>query len=232
MESLIKEVDKSQPLQISFLLIHEWLWDFSSNIERNSRINNFIHSEAFTNLNGYEIKVYLDRFGFKLPETGYEDIFYPNVCHLSNDNKLEPINYNPKINFDGWGVYIKQRIRFCQNYICNPWENKTIYRFNGRSVVNGKILKDKDKYKIIVSTEKGSVFAGNCLQKNDSVVCQTFDKSASPGELTFEGKINNENLCLWTDNYVVLKSSDVDGRKIHFHTILFAIKDPVTKTFE
>ena len=42
---VIKNLIKTNPLQLSFLLVHEWLWDFSDNVERNRRINYLLHSK-------------------------------------------------------------------------------------------------------------------------------------------------------------------------------------------
>ena len=36
---VIQYLIRTNPLQLSFLLVHEWLWDFSDNVERNRRIN-------------------------------------------------------------------------------------------------------------------------------------------------------------------------------------------------
>ena len=42
---VIKNLIHTNPLQLSFLLVHEWLWDFSDNVERNRRINYLLHSK-------------------------------------------------------------------------------------------------------------------------------------------------------------------------------------------
>lgn len=68
MDELIHEVKQKDPLQISFLLIHEWLWDHSKNVERNRRINRLLHSPSFHKLNTNEIKSILQSLGLILPE--------------------------------------------------------------------------------------------------------------------------------------------------------------------
>jgi hypothetical protein len=44
---LLKMYAKQMPLQLSFLLIHEWLWDLTSDGEVNRRLDYFIHSRQF-----------------------------------------------------------------------------------------------------------------------------------------------------------------------------------------
>ncbi|HEX4926262.1 MAG TPA: hypothetical protein VFV50_19365, partial [Bdellovibrionales bacterium] len=35
---------RQNPVQLSFLIVHEWLWDFSKNVDRNRVINYLLHS--------------------------------------------------------------------------------------------------------------------------------------------------------------------------------------------
>lgn len=38
---VFKKLAAQSPLQLSFLLVHEWLWDVSKNVDRNRRLNRF-----------------------------------------------------------------------------------------------------------------------------------------------------------------------------------------------
>ncbi len=40
--------------QLSFLIIHEWLWNFAPSIENNRKMNMFLHSEAFDKMTALE----------------------------------------------------------------------------------------------------------------------------------------------------------------------------------
>jgi len=47
MPRIFEKMAKERPLQLSFLLVHEFLWSISDNVDRNRRINWFFHSEEF-----------------------------------------------------------------------------------------------------------------------------------------------------------------------------------------
>lgn len=67
MPTVIDELKKSNPLQLSYLLVHEWLWDFSSNVERNRRFNRLLHSPRFEQIPKEDLKDLLRGMGFILP---------------------------------------------------------------------------------------------------------------------------------------------------------------------
>ena len=60
---------KDRPLQLSFLLIHEWLWELSKNVDRNRRINAYFHSVAFDQHTAVEVLSELRGMGLRLEGT-------------------------------------------------------------------------------------------------------------------------------------------------------------------
>ena len=47
MPTAISDLAVQRPAQASFLFVHEWLWELSSNVDRNRRINRYLHSVEF-----------------------------------------------------------------------------------------------------------------------------------------------------------------------------------------
>lgn len=54
------------PLQESFIYVHEWLWDLSSDIAQNRKINYFLHSNVIENMPEAEVVEKMKSFGLKL----------------------------------------------------------------------------------------------------------------------------------------------------------------------
>lgn len=64
------ELLKSQrPLQFSYLMVHEWLWGFGPNVERNRRINHFLHSKQIEQMTPDEVGLSLRKMGLALPDS-------------------------------------------------------------------------------------------------------------------------------------------------------------------
>ncbi len=59
-------VDQLNPMNLSFLMVHEWLWDFTNDAAVNERVNRFIHSREFTRLNRKQLLVRLRQLGLAL----------------------------------------------------------------------------------------------------------------------------------------------------------------------
>ncbi len=64
---VLKEMHERAPLQLSFLLVHEWLWEFSQNVQVNRRVNKFLHSVAFQEMSRDQIISTLREIGFAIP---------------------------------------------------------------------------------------------------------------------------------------------------------------------
>ena len=61
--AVLDELESKAPMQLSFLLVHEWLWDVSKNVDRNRRINRFLHSEALEHLSAEAVQAQLAGLG-------------------------------------------------------------------------------------------------------------------------------------------------------------------------
>jgi hypothetical protein len=75
----ILEVAKANPIQISFLLVHEWLWNLSDNVHRNRMIDHFFHSMDFETMSPDDVERYLVSLGLKIPPY-VPDLFGDNLC--------------------------------------------------------------------------------------------------------------------------------------------------------
>jgi hypothetical protein len=60
---ILKSLETESPLQLSFLLVHEWLWSMSSNLDRNRHVNWFLHSNGLETMSRVEILKTLSSFG-------------------------------------------------------------------------------------------------------------------------------------------------------------------------
>lgn len=54
------------PLQLSFVFVHEWLWDISSSVEKNRKINFFLHSAQFSQMSPENATEYLKKLSVPL----------------------------------------------------------------------------------------------------------------------------------------------------------------------
>lgn len=55
---------RRQPDQLSWILVHEWLWDWTSDVEVNRAVNALLHSKAIDSMSADEIKLEFERLGF------------------------------------------------------------------------------------------------------------------------------------------------------------------------
>lgn len=128
---LVAKLDRQSPLQLSHLMVHEWLWDLSLNVDRNRRVNKFFHSTEFESMPPEEVIATLRGMGLEIPEKvmdGFEDqnwqgyplteeaFFrrYPNAGTLGNLGQLK--------------FEVRQRDEGCEalGEYCHPeWRNST-----------------------------------------------------------------------------------------------------------
>ncbi|MGE0634062.1 MAG: hypothetical protein AB7O96_16730, partial [Pseudobdellovibrionaceae bacterium] len=73
------DLNRNHALQLSYLIVHEWLWDLSSNVDRNRRINQFFHSKKIETMTPAEIEAQLKAMGLRLPRVE-PDLFDPACC--------------------------------------------------------------------------------------------------------------------------------------------------------
>lgn len=55
-EVLMQELESAAPYQLSFLLIHEWLWGLTTNIHVIRNVNQFLHSKKFFEVSSATLK--------------------------------------------------------------------------------------------------------------------------------------------------------------------------------
>lgn len=68
MPKAVDSINEERPVQASFLFVHEWLWELSKNVDRNRRINRYLHSRAFSGHTPQQVVRELKGMG--LPVTG------------------------------------------------------------------------------------------------------------------------------------------------------------------
>lgn len=84
--SIVDHLEEYSPLQLSYLVVHEWLWDLSKNVDRNRRFNRFLHSEAPKNLSIEDNRKYASKLGFTLsggplpPPLQFQDLNWDFKC--------------------------------------------------------------------------------------------------------------------------------------------------------
>lgn len=76
---IVSSLDKKSPLQLSFLMVHEWLWDLSQNVDRNRRINRFLHSKEIESMPPEVVVNNLKGMGLIIPNVQAE-LFDDNIC--------------------------------------------------------------------------------------------------------------------------------------------------------
>jgi hypothetical protein len=89
---IVGKLNESSPLQLSFLIVHEWLWDVSSNVDRNRRVNRLLHSKRIETMSMSDIENEFKVFGFYMPGQG-PNPFEDKLCvgKLITQNGLEKI---------------------------------------------------------------------------------------------------------------------------------------------
>lgn len=69
-DPVIIERLKRRPLQLSFLLVHEWLWNVTGDVHLNRKINFFLHSKAFMRMTPREARTALIHLGLNFSRIG------------------------------------------------------------------------------------------------------------------------------------------------------------------
>ncbi len=76
---VVVKLQQTNPLQVSFLIVHEWLWQYSDSVDRNRRVNYWLHSKVFQSNSRAESLKYLEGVGFVVP-TLQPPFFSPASC--------------------------------------------------------------------------------------------------------------------------------------------------------
>lgn len=56
------------PLQASFIYVHEWLWNLSTDVQQNRKINYFLHSDQPARLTAEQVQKQMKTFGVDLTQ--------------------------------------------------------------------------------------------------------------------------------------------------------------------
>ncbi|MES3037838.1 MAG: hypothetical protein V4736_08025, partial [Bdellovibrionota bacterium] len=80
---LLKKLENQGPLQMSFLIVHEWLWKFTSNPDSNRRLNYLLHSSVLEKWSTTEWENTLNLLGIN--NSGVIDPYDGDSC--INDSK-------------------------------------------------------------------------------------------------------------------------------------------------
>jgi hypothetical protein len=110
---VVDRLRSTQPIQLSFLILHEWLWDFSSNVERNRRLDYWLHSAHLENWSREEWLSNLEAIGFALPGRP-EPAFSSAVCPVdakAHEELLKAVQMGRSMKL-GFGKAFK-RTRLC-----------------------------------------------------------------------------------------------------------------------
>lgn len=65
-KQILEYLNRKAPTQLSFLLVHEWLWSLNQQVDENRNINFFLHSDQFEKLSASEVKTRLSDLGLNL----------------------------------------------------------------------------------------------------------------------------------------------------------------------
>ena len=68
----LDRLEKTSPLQLSMLYVHEWLWNISKNSFVNRRVNKFLHSKSVMNLSRSQVRAQLKGMGLQLNIISYK----------------------------------------------------------------------------------------------------------------------------------------------------------------
>jgi hypothetical protein len=70
---VLERLAERDPVQLSFLLVHEWLWNVSHDVVRNREIVRFLHSKAAATLDSNGLVARLEALGLNLERLGIYD---------------------------------------------------------------------------------------------------------------------------------------------------------------
>ncbi len=61
--NIISEMKVNSPQQLSFLLVHEWLWNYTSSFEQNRKVDFLLHSYSLDELSSADANIVLQTLG-------------------------------------------------------------------------------------------------------------------------------------------------------------------------
>jgi len=222
MPEIITKVSKERPLQVSFLLIHEWLWDHSSNVDRNRRLNKFFHSISFESMTRSQILTLLGHLGLSI-EQGQFGSFNPGFYSFScpHDNKKftsliskKPMNEMYLFKKDSFKLY---RYRECEAKGCQPWKTN-----DSIAAERTYLFLDNESKKLFFKRSKDDHYFNDlelrCTSGAMGVECNRINESQ-----VFIGSANGA--CLRVDLFEAGQASSTNQKWIEYHYSYFATLD-------
>ncbi len=80
---VVRDLSGKSPLQLSFLVVHEWLWEVTTDVEMIRRLNHFIHSQQFDDMSKSEVTDMLEGLGIQFNKDS--KWFVPNAPEFRED---------------------------------------------------------------------------------------------------------------------------------------------------
>jgi hypothetical protein len=77
--NVLKQLEAKDPLQLSFLLVHEWLWSISDNVNVNRQVIRYLHSREMEASSAEKISRDLAGYGFAVGSLA-SDVLQPRPC--------------------------------------------------------------------------------------------------------------------------------------------------------
>ncbi len=209
---VIDEAQQKSPLQLSYLFVHEWLWDLSSNVERNRRMNKLFHSVEFTRMSAEEALSALRGLNYYPPEIS-PPAFEKGICtgpaldfadlqakHTSSKNILFAVGR----------YYARNRLEKCdqQGPMCekswHPYNEQMINILSPDAAVTAMLNVQQKTMSLSSPNLSGLGYEVlmNCKFKPSSeheIICQVTDKKLLPltdGDGSLSGVITQDCLHL------------------------------------
>ena len=84
--TVIDELKSTNPMDLSFLLVHEWLWDHSKNVRENRQITRFFHTKQFKSMSRQAIIAKLEALYFYIPNLSQDYSCYSRSRAIRSDH--------------------------------------------------------------------------------------------------------------------------------------------------
>lgn len=92
---VLQNLKMTNPVQASFLIVHEWLWQHSSSVDRNRRVNYWLHSKIFEKSSREDSLKYLAGLGFVVPSQS-PPLFSAESCLPDSEEYKHLIDFSEK----------------------------------------------------------------------------------------------------------------------------------------
>jgi hypothetical protein len=143
--------------------VHEWLWDLSPNVDRNRRINHFLHSKKIEQLSPNEVQEYLKGMGLYIP--GVEsNIFLRSSCQGRKLTAEDIYAQKDKINIFGKIKHFlrKRQLRLNEPSTEGDWlrNDELPDLFNDNKFFAYSIKQDNPNFKELINIHS-TIWSGN-----------------------------------------------------------------------